>query len=202
MPLQIATNPKTGESVALVDGEWKPITQSATNAQGTNAYLVDNAWVIDTPAPKPEPKSRNIFSVLNDTVITIANSAANNIAAAANFVAPGNSFSEAVDKFAKEGESKQSDIVKAGRDKFYRELEAANTIGGEALAVGKYALQNPLQAAAQAAGSVAGPGLAVKGATTAATLLKVAEKTLPRVGLTACVVAGASIACGCWAGSS
>ncbi len=156
----------------------------------------------DTPAPKPEPKSRNIFSVLNDTVITIANSAANNIAAAANFVAPGNSFSEAVDKFAKEGESKQSDIVKAGREKFYRELEAANTIGGEALAVGKYAAQNPLQAAAQAAGSVAGPGLAVKGATTAATLLKVAEKTLPRVGLTAGVVSGAIMSGGDAAGSA
>lgn len=202
MPLQTATNPKTGERVALVDGEWKPITQSATNDQGAKAYLVDNSWVTDTPAPKPEPKSRNIFAVLNDTVITLANSAANNIAAAANFVAPGNSFSEAVDKFAKEGESKQSDIVKAGREKFYRELEAADTIGGEALAVGKYALQNPLQAAAQAAGSVAGPGLAVKGATTAATLLKVAEKTLPRVGLTAGVVSGAIMSGGDAAGSA
>jgi hypothetical protein len=156
----------------------------------------------DTPAPKSEPKSRNIFSVLNDTVITIANSAANNIAAAANFVAPGNSFSKAVDEFAKEGESKQSDIVKAGRDKFYRELEAANTMGGEAFAVGKYALQNPLQAAAQAAGSVAGPGLTIKGATSAASLFKVAEKTLPRVGLTAGVISSAMMSGGDAAGSA
>jgi hypothetical protein len=40
MTLQTATNPDTGERVALVEGEWKPITQSATNAEGVKAYLL------------------------------------------------------------------------------------------------------------------------------------------------------------------
>jgi phosphopantetheinyl transferase (holo-ACP synthase) len=60
MTLQTATNPDTGERVALVDGEWKPITQSATNAEGVKAYLVGGSWVVDdrvTPAPKQEAKA-------------------------------------------------------------------------------------------------------------------------------------------------
>ena len=60
MTLQTATNPDTGERVALVDGEWKPITQSATNAEGAKAYLVGGSWVVDdraTPAPKQEAKT-------------------------------------------------------------------------------------------------------------------------------------------------
>jgi hypothetical protein len=69
MTLQTATNPDTGERVALVDGEWKPITQSATNAEGAKAYLVGGSWVVDdrvTPAPKqeakaePKPVSKNV----------------------------------------------------------------------------------------------------------------------------------------------
>jgi len=60
MTLQTATNPDTGERVALVDGEWKPITQSATNAEGTKAYLVGGSWVVDdraAPTPKQEAKA-------------------------------------------------------------------------------------------------------------------------------------------------
>lgn len=50
MTLQTATNPETGERVALVGGEWKPITQSATNDEGVKAYLVGGAWVVDDRA--------------------------------------------------------------------------------------------------------------------------------------------------------
>ena len=60
MTLQTATNPDTGERVALVEGEWKPITQSATNAEGVKAYLVGGSWVVDdraAPTPKQEPKA-------------------------------------------------------------------------------------------------------------------------------------------------
>jgi hypothetical protein len=50
MALQTATNPQTGESVALVGNEWVPITQTATNPKtGAKAYLVNNQWVIDEP---------------------------------------------------------------------------------------------------------------------------------------------------------
>ena len=50
MALQTATNPQTGERVALIGNSWKPITQSATNKEGVKAYLVDNKWLTDTPA--------------------------------------------------------------------------------------------------------------------------------------------------------
>jgi hypothetical protein len=55
MALETATNPETGERVAFVNGQWRPITQSATNKEGVKAYLVDNNWVSDIPLPAPEP---------------------------------------------------------------------------------------------------------------------------------------------------
>lgn len=51
MPLQTATNPETGEKVVLVGNEWKPYTQSATNAQGVKAFLVGNNWMTDEGVP-------------------------------------------------------------------------------------------------------------------------------------------------------
>ena len=56
MALQTATNPQTGERVALVGNEWKPITQTATNQAGAKAYLVGSEWIVDeAPAQKPAP---------------------------------------------------------------------------------------------------------------------------------------------------
>jgi hypothetical protein len=56
MPLQTATNPTTGERVALVGDQWQPISQSATNKQGVKAYLVGDKWLTDdgaSPAAAP-----------------------------------------------------------------------------------------------------------------------------------------------------
>lgn len=50
MPLQTATNPTTGERVALVGDQWQPILQSATNKQGVKAYLVGDKWLTDNGA--------------------------------------------------------------------------------------------------------------------------------------------------------
>jgi hypothetical protein len=55
MALQTATNPATGERVALVGDQWQPITQSATNKQGVKAYLVGGNWLTDdAPAASNE----------------------------------------------------------------------------------------------------------------------------------------------------
>ena len=55
MPVQTATNPETGARVALVGGEWKPIEQTATNAQGVKAYKIGGSWMTDeAPAPPSE----------------------------------------------------------------------------------------------------------------------------------------------------
>jgi hypothetical protein len=155
------------------------------------------------PFKKSEPQtSRNPFRVASDTAIAIANSFAGGIEAAADFVSPGNAFSKAIDKFTKTTESLQSDMVKAGREKFQKDLEEAKTAGEEIAAVAKYVAENPLQATGQAVGSFLGPGLAIKGSVKAAQLLKMTEKAANRAGLGAGVVTNAMMAGGDAAGSA
>lgn len=56
MAIETATNPKTGEQAAFVDGKWLPITETATNAEGKKAYLIGGKWMLDEPPPAaPEP---------------------------------------------------------------------------------------------------------------------------------------------------
>jgi hypothetical protein len=173
------------------------------NIAGARKAGYDNSEIIThLLGAKKEPESRNIGAVLNDTVIAIANSSAGLAKAATDFVAPGNKFSKAVDEFIKQGEASQSDIVKAGRNKFNKDMKEANTIGEEVSAVGKYVFENPLQAAGQAVGSFAGPGIAIKGATKAAQLLGATEKVAGRVGLGAGVVTNAMMSGGDAAGSA
>ena len=58
MAIQTATNPDTGEKVALVDGEWQPVLKTATHAEtGAKAYLVGNRWLETEAPPKPTPKA-------------------------------------------------------------------------------------------------------------------------------------------------
>ena len=152
--------------------------------------------------PKKAPESRNVFRVASDTAIAIANSFAGGIEAAADYVSPGNSFSKAIDKFTKTTENLQSDMVKAGRENFQKDLEAAQTGGEEVTAVAKYIAENPLQAAGQAVGSFLGPGLAIKGSVKAAQLLKLTEKAAGRAGLGAGVVTNAMMAGGDAGGSA
>jgi len=152
--------------------------------------------------PKLEPKTRNVAAVLNDTVISVANAALGGIQAAADFVSPGNSFSKAVDELIKEGEESQSDMAKAGREEFQRNMAAAKTTGEEVGAAAKYVATNPLQATAQAAGSFAGPGLAIKGTAKVAQLLNLTEKAAGRLGLGAGIVTNAAMAGGDAGGSA
>jgi hypothetical protein len=57
MGLQTATNAKTGERVVLVDNQWQPITQSATNKEGVKAYLVNDKWLTDEGISAPTQES-------------------------------------------------------------------------------------------------------------------------------------------------
>lgn len=70
MAIQTATNPQTGERVALIDGQWQPFTQSATNPQGQKAFLIGGQWVVEgaeaaAPAPAPS-KERTWGEALKD----------------------------------------------------------------------------------------------------------------------------------------
>jgi hypothetical protein len=55
--LQTATNPETGERLALVGDAWQPILKSATNKEGVKAYLIGDKWLTDTPVAT-EPEAR------------------------------------------------------------------------------------------------------------------------------------------------
>jgi hypothetical protein len=50
--MQTATNPKTGETVAYVDGAWSPVKQTAKNDKGEVAYLVGDKWHTTAAQPK------------------------------------------------------------------------------------------------------------------------------------------------------
>jgi hypothetical protein len=185
-----------------VTGIPDDVTPQAAKARLLEKFPDISKSVESKPEAKLEPKSRNVFAVMNDTVISIANAAAGGAKAAADFVAPGNPFSKAVDEFIKEGERSQSDMVKAGREEFQKELQAAKTAGEEVSAAAKYVAANPLQAAGQAAGSFAGPGLIIKGTQKAAQLLNLTEKAASRLGLGAGIVANAAMAGGDAGGSA
>jgi hypothetical protein len=49
MAIQTATNPETGERIALVGDQWQPVAQSATNDKGVKAFLVNDKWLVDEP---------------------------------------------------------------------------------------------------------------------------------------------------------
>lgn len=112
---------------------------------------------------KVEEGTRSIGAVLNDTMIEIGNAVAGGAGAIANFASPGNRFSQAIEEFIKSGEQSQSDVTKAAKAKFRAEVEGAEGLAEEAGAAARYALENPLLAAGQAAGSFALPGGAIKG---------------------------------------
>lgn len=145
----------------------------------------------------PEPAKRNPLAVANDTVIEAANAAAGGVSAVADFVAPGNRVSQFIDEnFIKAGEESQSDVVKAEKRAFREEVDSADGIGGELAAVGRHVVRNPLLTAAQAVGSFAGPGLAIKGAQGIGAAARLGEKAITRTGLGAGAATGAAMAGG------
>lgn len=116
---------------------------------------------VPEPVAPPAPK-RSLFAVANDTVIAAGNQIASTAGSLANMVSPGNSFSQGVDEFVRGGEAMQSDAVRQDRDQYRREMADAQGAGDEVMATGRYILNSPLQALAQAAGSIAVPGAAMK----------------------------------------
>ncbi|MFG0602493.1 LPD38 domain-containing protein [Delftia sp. WSY_4] len=180
---------------------WKQGSTPVDSAASGGDWWKQGSTPVGDGAPKP--KSRNPLSVLNDTAIEAANAAAGGVSAAANFVKPGNDVSGWIDKnIIQAGEAAQSDVVKASKQQFRQEVQDADGVGGELAAVGKYVAQNPLLAAAQAAGSFVAPGLAVKGAGLAARAGGLAGKAVETAGRAGGVAAGAAMAGGDAAGTA
>ena len=173
------------------------------DAAGIGAGYVSPFTPGDAPAADEPPKSRGLLAVANDTVIEAANAAAGGLSSAANFIKPGNAVSGWIDKnIIQAGEESQSDVVKASKKKFRDEVASADGVAGELGAVGGYIVENPLLAAAQAAGSFVGPGAAVKGAGMAARAAGLGAKGIERAGRAGGVAAGAAMAGGDAAGTA
>lgn len=56
MAIQTATNPETGERVALVGDQWQPVAQTATNDKGVKAFLVGDKWLVDEPTKETQKR--------------------------------------------------------------------------------------------------------------------------------------------------
>ncbi len=133
---------------------------------------------------KPPPQKRSAFAVANDTVIEMANAAAGGLSSAANFFRPGNAASGWIDKnIIQAGDQAQSDVTKAAKQKYQQEVESASGTGEELAAVGRHIVDSPVLSLAQAAGSFAGPGLAIKGVQRLGTAAGLTGKALSRTGL-------------------
>lgn len=147
-----------------------------------------------------KPPKRSIFAAANDTVIEAANAAAGFVGSAANFVSPGNRVSGFIDEnIIKPGIENQSDAVKAEKARYAQEMNQAQGIGDEVGATLGYFARNPGLGLAQAAGSFAVPGGAVKAG---GILAKALGGSAVRGGLAGGAVAGAMGAGGDAAGSA
>jgi hypothetical protein len=56
MAIQTATNPETGERLALVGDAWQPVAQSATNDKGVKAFLIGDKWLVDEPTKETQKR--------------------------------------------------------------------------------------------------------------------------------------------------
>ena len=127
-----------------------------------------------------KPATRNPAAFLNDTVITGANAALGGVQAVSDFISPGNRLSQGIESLVREGEESQSNAVKQGRAKLGKAMESED-VGTQLKGVKDYVLQNPVQAAAMAAGSFALPFGAIKGAKLASGALGLGEKAAGRL---------------------
>jgi hypothetical protein len=76
MAIQTATNPETGERIALINGRWMPFTQSATNDSGQKAFLVGGKWVADGAAQKEKPAEESgVLRQAADVPVSVARGA-------------------------------------------------------------------------------------------------------------------------------
>jgi hypothetical protein len=150
MALQTATNPNTGETVALVGNQWLPITKTASNDKGQKAYLVNNQWLVD----QEEEKKAAGFS-LKDLALSFGQGvgggtqAITDIAGAGNVVSKGltglqEAAGEAMSPERQAEILRRQEIKKKAEGNTLEEIKA--TLGGFAEA--------PLQTLAQGAGSI------------------------------------------------
>jgi len=92
MAIQTATNPQTGETVALVNGQWVPVGQTATNDRGQKAYLVNNNWITD----EPKKEESGFLRQVADVPLSVGRGAVTGVRMIADAFGAGSGASEAL----------------------------------------------------------------------------------------------------------
>ncbi|MGZ9893017.1 LPD5 domain-containing protein [Bordetella bronchiseptica] len=181
---------------------WERYQTESSTSKPWEKYRRTGVEQPSEPGGAAEPRTRNPLAVANDTVIELANAAAGGVGAVADFVVPGNRLSRAIDDFVSYGEEKQSDSVKADRAKFREALDRSEGVSDDLAAVGDYLTDSPLQAAAQAVGSFALPGGAIKAGRAAAGAAGLGARGATVAARGAGISAGAALGGGDAAGSA
>jgi hypothetical protein len=152
MAIQTATNPQTGETVALVNGQWVAVGQTATNDKGQKAYLVNNQWLTDQPA---EPVKEAGFN-LGDIAKSFGMGAVGSTKALTDVAGADNVVSSKLGDVSKSIQQSLSPERQAEMERQAARMKAAEESGSFLQEVKAGALnvaEAPLQSAAQAIGS-------------------------------------------------
>ena len=151
MALQTATNPNTGETVALVGNQWLPVTKTASNDQGQKAYLVNNQWLVD----QEEEKKKAAGFSLKDLALSFGQGMGGGTQALTDIAGAGNVVSKGLTGLQQAaGEAmtpeRQAEIMR--RQEIKKKAEG-NTLEEIKAVLGGFA-EAPLQTLAQGAGSI------------------------------------------------
>jgi hypothetical protein len=109
--MQTATNPQTGERVVLINGQWLPFTQSATDDKGQKAFLSNGQWIV-APAMAQFPQEPESFSTLRqiaDVPLGIAKGAVQGVRMIADAFGAGSDTSKTI----KSAETYLADLMSA-----------------------------------------------------------------------------------------
>ena len=149
--------------------------------------------------PRNAPKGA--LGGINDFMINAANAAVGGVKAGVDFFAPGSSVSQGLQGFIQSGEQKLSLQERLSQQRLSQGLESSE-FGPQAGAVFDRVREAPLQTVAQALGSFAVPGTAIKGARGVASAFGAGEKALSRVGTGTAMGTGAILSGGDAAGNA
>jgi len=161
MAVQTATNPQTGERVALINGRWVPYTQSATNPKtGDKAFLVNGQWFtagVSVPAPTPPKEESGFFRQLADVPVQFASGATTGVRLISDFFGADNPVSQNIREVEGWLDSLLSAEAKKDQQEIARILKEAEDKGVlEQIKAGLEAFATaPVDTIAKAAGTVA-----------------------------------------------
>jgi hypothetical protein len=114
--IKTATNPDTGEKIALIDGKWVPIEKTATNPDtGEKAVLINGNWITGDTAPAAEDVDFDTMTMVGNIPSSTVQQVNNMYEAVRHPVQTEQAVSDLFQSTLKKGQRKVREIV-AGVD--------------------------------------------------------------------------------------